>query len=370
MSEKVKKLLKNFPVETFRKNLLDWFRAEKRNLPWREDRDPYKIWVSEVMLQQTRVDTVIPYFRRFMEKYPTLDSLANASEEDLLKVWEGLGYYSRIRNLHSAAREVKERYGGKIPPDPEIFRRLKGVGSYTAGAVMSIAYNLPVPAVDGNVMRVLSRIFRIDDDIAKAKTKTMFEELASELISREDPGSFNQSLMELGALICKPKNPGCLLCPVREQCQAKLAGDQDRYPNKEKRSSGRTVAIVAAVIRDGKGRVFIRKRPETGLLANLWEFPNEEIPGHPRGNRLPQFEAIMCRKHGIRVEVEEPLCRIQHQFSHLKWMMDVFIGKLLSFDAESDSLRAVKPEEIGQYPMPASHQKIWKNYCQFLRNQN
>jgi len=203
-----------------RNALVNWYLEEKRDLPWRKTNDPYKIWVSEVMLQQTKVETVIPYYERFIKKYPSLEALASAEEEELLKQWEGLGYYSRARNLQAGVREVVEAYNSQVPTSREEISKLKGVGPYTAGAVLSIAYGVPEHAVDGNVMRVLSRILLIEEDIAKPKTKKIFERAVMELIDKEDPSSFNQGLMELGAVICTPTKPKCLLCPVREYCTA------------------------------------------------------------------------------------------------------------------------------------------------------
>ncbi|WP_081988524.1 A/G-specific adenine glycosylase, partial [Halobacillus sp. BBL2006] len=212
--------------------MIDWFQKEQRILPWRENQDPYRVWVSEIMLQQTRVDTVIPYFNNFLTKFPTLEALADADEQEVLKAWEGLGYYSRARNLQNAVREVVEEYGGVVPNDPDEVGKLKGVGPYTKGAILSIAYDTPEPAVDGNVMRVLSRILHVEEDIAKQSTRKLFEELVRELISIEDPSSFNQGLMELGALICTPKTPSCMLCPIQEQCRAFEEGIETELPIK------------------------------------------------------------------------------------------------------------------------------------------
>ena len=228
------KHLETINIAGFREDLINWFSEEKRDLPWRKSRDPYKIWVSEVMLQQTRVDTVIPYFNRFMEQFPSIEALSNAEEEKILKAWEGLGYYSRARNLHSAVKEVHEKYGGKVPDDPKEISSLKGVGPYTAGAILSIAYGKPEPAVDGNVMRVLSRVLSIWDDIAKSSTRKIFEEAVRALISHDNPSYFNQALMELGALVCTPTSPSCLLCPVREHCYAFHDGEQEELPVKTK----------------------------------------------------------------------------------------------------------------------------------------
>src|SRR6478735_6794307 len=256
--------------KAFQSDLISWFKQEQRDLPWRKDQDPYKVWVSEIMLQQTRVDTVIPYFNRFIEQFPTVEALSKAEEEKVLKAWEGLGYYSRARNLHSAVKEVHEKYGGQVPDNPKEISSLKGVGPYTAGAILSIAYGIPEPAVDGNVMRVLSRILLIKDDIAKPKTRKVFEEIVREIISIENPSYFNQGLMELGALICIPKNPSCLLCPVREHCRGYAEGVQKELPVKSKAKAPKMVPIVAGVLQTEDGRYVINKRPSTGLLANMW----------------------------------------------------------------------------------------------------
>lgn len=362
MNERVLELLKNFDINAYQSDLIGWFLTEKRDLPWRRTQDPYKIWVSEIMLQQTRVDTVIPYFNKFMKKFPTIEALADADEQELLKVWEGLGYYSRVRNLQSAVREVQTEYGGKVPNKKEEFSQLKGVGPYTTGAVLSIAYGVPEPAVDGNVMRVLSRIFEIKDDIAKPKTRKLFESLTAEIISKEDPSSFNQGLMELGALICKPGKPSCLLCPVREHCRAFHNGKESELPVKSKKTKVKSVQLMAAVIETDNKEILLRKRPNEGLLANMWEFPNEEIQISPVKNILSDYEEQVREKHEIKVKLEEPLCVIEHEFSHLKWHIQVFKGKLSGEMKESESFKAIPIEKIEEYPLPVSHQKIWNQY--------
>jgi A/G-specific adenine glycosylase len=218
----------------FGRELLGWYDIVKRKLPWRINRDPYRVWVSEIMLQQTRVDTVIPYYERFMKRFPTVQALAEAPEDDVLKHWEGLGYYSRARNLQTGAREVVDRYNGIVPDDAAAVASLKGVGPYTAGAIMSIAFNRPEPAVDGNVMRVLSRFWLLEDDIAKPAARVKIERLARSIIPEGRAGDFNQALMELGALVCTPKSPGCLTCPVMEHCAGRLAGREVELPIKTK----------------------------------------------------------------------------------------------------------------------------------------
>ncbi|MGM7637518.1 A/G-specific adenine glycosylase [Bacillus sp. Hm123] len=353
------KSLANINIEQFQHDLISWYQAEKRELPWRKDQDPYKVWVSEIMLQQTRVDTVIPYFNNFVDKFPTIEALADAEEEAVLKAWEGLGYYSRVRNLQTAVREVKEQYSGKVPNTKEEISSLKGVGPYTSGAILSIAYGVPEPAVDGNVMRVISRILSIWDDIAKASSRKIFEEAVRQLISKEDPSSFNQALMELGALICTPTSPSCLLCPVRDHCHAFHEGVQQELPVKTKKKNMRHVHLGAAVIATDEGDVLIQKRPETGLLANLWEFPNVELSG--AGNPKMELELFFCQEYGIDVELQaESIAKIQHVFSHLTWDIDVYYGKVQKSSVTKEKSQWVKKGEVERFAFSVSHQKIWK----------
>ncbi|MED0665335.1 A/G-specific adenine glycosylase [Bacillus badius] len=346
-------------IEQFQHDLLHWYEAEKRELPWRTDKDPYKVWVSEIMLQQTRVDTVIPYFERFIAQFPTVEALAEAEEEKVLKAWEGLGYYSRARNLQAAVREVQEKYGGKVPDTKEEISSLKGVGPYTSGAILSIAYGVPEPAVDGNVMRVISRLLSVWDDIAKASSRKIFEEAVRQLISKEDPSSFNQALMELGALICTPTSPSCLLCPVREHCCAFHEGTMAELPVKTKKKTVRHVHLAAAVLKTENGEVVIQKRPKEGLLANLWEFPNTELSGI--GNPKVELELFLEREYGVDVHLDsEPFAKIQHVFSHLTWDIDVYAGKMISAELQKENSRLVRADEVEQYAFSVSHQKIWK----------
>lgn len=352
-------VLQKVNTKKFQQDLVNWYNTEKRDLPWRRERDPYKIWVSEIMLQQTRVDTVIPYFNRFMDQFPTIESLANADEEAVMKAWEGLGYYSRVRNLQSAVKEVSEQYGGTVPADRNEFLSLKGVGPYTGGAVLSIAYGLPEPAVDGNVMRVLSRILTIWADIAKPSTRKVFEEAVRHLMYEEDPSSFNQALMELGAMICTPTSPACLLCPVQNHCQAFEEGVQRELPVKTRKKSDKKIHMGALVLRAPDGTVLIEKRPESGLLAKLWQFPNMELPAgtNPRGALMSFMEA----EYDITVQIApEKLMEITHVFSHLTWVIDVYTGIVEEKKQKTQAL-FVPPDNVETYAFPVSHQKIWKH---------
>lgn len=352
--------LDNFSVAGFQDDLIAWYKANQRDLPWRMDQDPYKVWVSEIMLQQTRVDTVIPYFNRFVSQFPTISDLAEADEEKVLKAWEGLGYYSRVRNLQTAVREVAQEYGGKVPDTPELISKLKGVGPYTAGAILSIAYGVPEPAVDGNVMRVLSRILLVYEDIGKAKTRVLFEDAVRGLISKEDPSSFNQALMELGALICTPKSPACLICPVSEHCRALDQGRQKELPVKEKKTKVKHVDMAAVVLRDPEGKYLIHKRPSEGLLANLWEFPN--IPVQKRGqSEKEDLSTYLEAEWGIHAHIGDHVSNIEHVFSHLKWDIQLYEGNVLQESAVSGTdLKWVTLQEMDSYPFPVSHQKIIK----------
>lgn len=260
-------------IAAFRKRFLDWYDQEKRTLPWRTDSNPYRIWISEIMLQQTRVDTVIPYYERFMQQFPTIAALAAAPEEQLLKAWEGLGYYSRARNLQIAAQTIMQEHAGQMPADPSAILALKGIGPYTAGAIASIAFQLPEPAVDGNVMRVFSRLFTLKVDIAIPASRKVFEQYVRWLIDPERPGDFNQACMDLGATICTPTQPACAHCPLQADCLAFQANTQENYPIKTKKKAAQPVFYLALAIRDPQGRYLLVQRPKTGLLANMWTFP-------------------------------------------------------------------------------------------------
>ncbi|MDR0139445.1 A/G-specific adenine glycosylase [Metabacillus idriensis] len=358
MLDSIDKNLHSLNIEDFRKDLISWYLLEKRDLPWRLNQDPYKIWVSEIMLQQTRVDTVIPYFLAFTEKFPTLEALAEADEEDVLKAWEGLGYYSRVRNLHSAVKEVVSSYGGIVPDTPEEISKLKGVGPYTKGAILSIAYNVPEPAVDGNVMRVMSRILSIWEDIAKPKTRKIFENILYEVISKEQPSEFNQALMELGAIICTPTSPSCLMCPVREHCHAFDEGVQRELPVKSKKKKPKQITMAAAVLKDEEGHYYIHKRNSSGLLANLWEFPNCETTIDIVSQK-EQLVKFLSDEYETEAELEPLTGTIQHVFSHIVWNISVYAGQLKPGSSYKHLVK-VTETEMQRYAFPVSHQKIYQ----------
>lgn len=337
----------------FRHHLVDWFNREKRDLPWRRTSDPYKIWVSEVMLQQTRVDTVIPYYNRFLEKYPTMQSLAYAPQEELLKMWEGLGYYSRARNLQAGVKEVVEKYNAVVPDNRHDLSKLKGIGPYTAGAILSIAYNKPEHAVDGNVMRVLSRVLHIEDDIALPKTRKVFEEAVDMLIDEEHPGDFNQAIMDLGAMICTPTSPKCLLCPVRDYCIAFHEGDTEQLPLKSKKTKTKKVKYEVYVAVDEQGNYLLEKRPSEGLLANMWQFPMIELTKDVAKDTFEKRYNVHIKKY-----VNKDLLKFKHIFSHLTWEMECILVEVKQLEHLPDDVHFYSIEKIKELPTPVMMLKI------------
>ena len=316
----VKEIFRKGDLRAIPKPLLKWYDNNRRILPWREDPAPYRVWVSEIMLQQTRVEAVKPYFQRFMETLPDIAALAQAPEEVLLKLWEGLGYYNRVRNIQKAAVRIVKEYGGRLPADYEKLKELPGIGNYTAGAVASIAYDLPVPAVDGNVLRVYTRIMEDDSDILKQSVKTKVEKEFLKVMPGSRSGTFNQALMELGAMICVPNGaPKCGVCPVAEYCQARVHGTVLNLPVKKKRQERRKEEKTVLVLRDGE-RVAIRKRPAKGLLAGMYELPNLE-------GYLSEEEILAWVENQDLIPLQiVPLIDAKHIFSHVEWDMHGYLA--------------------------------------------
>ncbi len=263
------------PVSEVGSEIVAFYRRGRRDLPWRRTADPYAVWVSEIMLQQTRVATVIPYFERWLERFPTVEALAAAPLDDVLAMWSGLGYYSRARNLHKGAAEVVARYDGRVPRTVKELRGLPGIGRYTAGAIASIAYGEPEPVLDGNVMRVLARLYAIDDDVKATATQKRLWDLATELVPADAPGDFNQGMMELGATVCTPTSPTCLVCPLRERCAARAQGRQDELPNLPRRKKADELPLIdaAAAWITRRDKVLLVRRRPGGLFGGLWELP-------------------------------------------------------------------------------------------------
>ena len=307
-------------MKGLRRTLLDWYRANRRALPWRATRDPYAIWISEAMLQQTRVETAIPYYERFLARFPDVQALAGADRDAVLGVWAGLGYYSRARNLHAAARVVVDRFAGELPDDAETLRSLPGVGRYTAGAVASIAYDRPEPVVDGNVARVLARLHAIRDDVRSSATLRRLWEEAGALARGPHPGDLNQALMELGATVCTPRAPRCSACPVARHCEAHRLGEAESLPVRSKPAAPRRVEAVAALVLR-RGRALAVRRP-SGLLAGLWDLPGGELA---RGERpAAGVRRALRERVGLSVARAQRAGAVEHAFSHRRLRLHVY----------------------------------------------
>ncbi len=308
-------------AKRLREKLLGWYDENRRDLPWRRTRDPYAIWISETMLQQTRVETVIPYYERFLHRFPDIETLASADSQDVLRLWSGLGYYSRARNLHRAAQVVMDDWSGDLPREPEELHALPGVGRYTAGALASIAFDRPAAVLDGNVIRVLTRLFAIRDDTSANDVRERLWEEAATLAQGARPGDLNQALMELGATCCTPRSPQCSACPWRRSCAARRAGDAESLPIKRKKSKQREVAATAAWL-PRRGTILAVRRPAKGLLANLWELPGGEFENgsDPRSS----LRRSLRERIGLSVSRLEAGGEIEHVFTHLRLRLHLF----------------------------------------------
>ncbi|MDE2855166.1 MAG: A/G-specific adenine glycosylase [Chloroflexota bacterium] len=306
----------------FADELLIWYREARADLPWRRDANPYHIWLAEVMLQQTQVETVIPYFTRFLQACPTIEALAAAPLDDLLKLWEGLGYYSRARNLHRAARLIVSEHGGVMPAEVDELLKLPGIGRYTAGAIASIAFGRPAPVLDGNVIRVFARVLDLDEDTNQSATRKKLWRLAERWLPAADCGDYNQALMELGQRVCRPQNPRCSTCPIRAHCRARSAGTQALRPRRSKRAPSPHYDVTAGLIRDERGRLLIAQRPLDGLLGGLWEFPGGKVE---EGERLADCLKRELREElAIDVAVGARFAVVDHAFTHFKITLHAF----------------------------------------------
>ena len=338
------------------KPLVEWYRKNKRELPWRDIDDPYRIWVSEIMLQQTRVEAVKPFYARFLNALPTVSDLADVEEDKLLKLWEGLGYYNRVRNMQKAAQQIMEIHGGEFPREFEAIRGLTGIGNYTAGAIGSFAFGIPKPAVDGNVLRVISRITGSYDDIMKASTKTKVEEQLSEVIPKDAACDFNQGLIELGAIVCVPNGaPKCEACPLAHICEAHQKGIEMELPVKKKAKARKIEKKTVFIFKDGEN-VAIKKRPKKGLLAGLYELPNVE-------GELTQDEALAySRSIGLAPLHIKPLGEAKHIFSHVEWQMTGYSIRVDELEKScTENMLFIHPEEVqNEFPIPAAFEKYVK----------
>lgn len=337
-----------------------WFEAHRRPMPWREDASPYRVWVSEIMLQQTQVATVIPYFERFIARFPSVADLAAADTQEVLKLWEGLGYYSRARNLLKAARQVVENGEGQLPTTATAWMTLPGVGEYTAAAVASIAHGEPVPSVDGNVLRVFSRFWGIEDDIALPQTREAMRARLLPHIRRADPSAFNQAMMELGALVCRPRSPDCGGCPLAPRCVARRKGLTERLPVKARAAKAPRYTEAVAVIRR-RGKMLICRRHEAGLLGGLWEFPGGRREGR---EALEKTLARGVREQtGLELDVTSKTGRVTHAYSHFKLTLHVFECTAPRGRAGAHTHAAVRwvtPTELAALPLSTAQRKVAK----------
>jgi A/G-specific adenine glycosylase len=331
--------------------LLHWYADHARSLPWRDQADSYAIWVSEIMLQQTRVETVIPYFQKWMNLFPDIKSLAEASQEQVLSAWEGLGYYSRARSLQRAAQMIVNEYGGTLPVEVRALRRLPGIGPYTAGAIASIAFGADEPALDGNIRRVLARVFDIQEPVRSPKGERILWELASANLPPGRAGEYNQALMDLGATICAPRNPKCADCPVGDICQAYVLGVQEQRPVRSTRPETPHYTVTAAVIQRN-GCVLITRRPENGLLGGMWEFPGGKLK---EGEDLPACLSREIREElGVDVQVTDLLGIYRHAYTHFRVTLHAFRCYLAQGEPhpiEASDLRWVAPSDLQDFPM-------------------
>lgn len=343
----------------FSENLLQWYYLNRRDLPWRRTSDAYRIWLSEVMLQQTRVDTVIPYYHRFLKSFPTIKKLAKAEQQEVLKCWEGLGYYSRGRFFHQSAKSIIKNNGGEIPSDYDQFIELKGVGPYTAAAVLSIAFGKKYAVVDGNVIRVVTRYLGIEDDIRSSQVKNTVQDFVNDTIPSDHPGDFNQALMELGAIVCKPVAPECDNCPLSSQCVAFNLAKTNIIPYKSKAKKIPHYDIGVGLILNQNNQLLIALRPNDGMLGGLWEFPGgkNEISEPIEETVLRELKEEL----GVDVKIYNKFKMIKHAYSHFKISLHAYWCSIEFGDPQpktSQELKWVTLDEIDQYPFPKANRTL------------
>ncbi len=341
----------------FQRKLLSWYHLNRRPLPWRLDGNPYRIFVVEVMLQQTQIKTVLPYYERWMSTFPDVYALAKAPLDKVLKLWEGLGYYTRARNLHKAAKMIVEQFDGRIPSDLETLRSLPGIGRYTAGAIASIAYQKPVPLVDGNVFRVFARLFNCKDDISKPDTQKKFYELATGLVPEQEPGNFNQALMELGSLVCSPDAPNCPACPVKSLCISLKVGNPLELPVKANGLKIKKMEMVVGLLENGN-RILVRRRPPSGIWGGLWELPGAV---RKKGESLEDaLSAEFQNEIGVALTIERKIKPIEHRFTHRFAKIHPFECKLANgFEPKKNTgLKWANRSALKKLSFPVPHQKI------------
>jgi len=354
-------------MQTIAQNLLNWFETNRRNLPWRNTKDPYAIWVSEVMLQQTQVNTVIPYYKRFLKEFPSVSILSKSTQDQVLKCWEGLGYYSRAINIHKASKIVDDQYSGLVPSDPIVFRQLPGVGDYINAAVQSIAFGHRMAVVDGNVRRVLSRLYEMPETINESKYAKIFAKKAQALLSNKSPGDYNQAVMELGALICTPRNQQCNICPLSKNCQAFIHNTITKYPRRKKSPVIPTEHWLAAVIQKDN-KFLLTQRKTGGFLGGLWEFPGGKIDTNE--NHQNACLRLIKEQLQIDIHVNNHVCQIKHTYTHFKQIMDAFLCHYRSgtivLKGHTD-FKWIDWSEINQFALPKSNLKFIKKFEKHIK---
>lgn len=334
--------------------LLNWYNQNKRILPWRlSGLSSYAVWVSEIMLQQTRVETVIPYYEKWLRLFPTVQALANASEHDVLNAWEGLGYYSRARNFHKAAKMVVEKFNGQLPRDLDELRKLPGIGRYTVGALASIVFGMDEPALDGNLKRVYARLFDVSEPIDSSEGEKVLWKLAKENLPKGKAADFNQALMDLGALICVPKNPRCLICPAMNECQARAHGTQDIRPVKKMKKAVphyvHAAGVIVVQVANLHYKVLLAQRPSKGLLGGMWEFPNGRVDQDPARELAKVLKAGYSLRLGAKRKIRE-LGKFQHAYTHFKVTVHAYLCDLAS-NPTAENLKWVALQDLADYPM-------------------
>ena len=334
-----------------------WYRCCGRDLPWRRTRNPYYIWVSEIMLQQTQVETVKPYYERFITELPTVEALAAADEQRVFKLWEGLGYYRRAAHLKEAAETVVRDYGGIFPDTYEELLKLKGIGMYTASAIASIAFGIPKGVVDGNTLRIISRLFNREDNIALQKTKNAFGEIMDAMIRNSDPSEFNQGMMDLGAMVCTPAKPACDVCPIAHLCEARAAGTCGRLPVNNKKINKSTIEYMTVVLK--KDDAYFMVQNESGLLQNLYGFVQYSC------DTPTEFEQLFFDTYGVKIRLTEYISDIKHIFTHREWRMHVYGGEVIE-DTPQREKHFYSPEEVERLPVSTAHLKVLKAYLKAL----
>jgi len=341
-------------MSTLRRALLGWYDRNRRDLPWRRSKDPYRIWVSEVMLQQTTVKAVAPYYEAFLGRFPNLETLAQAPEEEVLAAWSGLGYYHRARNLHRGAKHVIERHGGRFPKTLEAAVAVPGVGLYTASAILSIAYGEPLPVVDGNVRRVLARLLALRGP--EYRKDGPYYNRAEELLDRERPGDWNQALMELGATVCTPRRPGCEACPLRSHCRARALSLVGELPEGRARREPLDVTVAAALV-ERDGRVLLVRRPEGRLLGRMWEVPQTSLES--RG--LVDLARELEERHGLRVVAGALAVRARHAITFRRITLEGYRARLRPpVPSDPDRFLWARPDEVASLPVSSSTRKLLK----------